>query len=263
MSSDIHNPLLGDLKLPGRIFQLPSRGLFYKNGELADTVSDAEIHVHPLSAMDEIILKNADQLFSGEAVKTVYPRCMTGVAQPGHLLAKDVDALMLFLRVVTYGPGYEFVAKHNCAEAKDHSYIADVEQMIGTMQSIDPTTLEEKFTVTLQNGQIVKLRPYMYQDSIDMVKRNIGKTALTVEDMQRNLKDGVCGMVLSVNGTTDRNFIAEWVEQLPAQFLNRLAEKMQVLEEWGPNLVWTAQCKDCGEEFKVEIPINPVTFFTE
>lgn len=263
MSSDIQNPLLGDLKLPGRIFQLPSRGLFYHNGELDEGANDAEIHVRPLSAMDEIILKNADQLFSGEAVKTVYPRCMEGINQPGQLLAKDVDALMLFLRVVTYGPGYEFVAKHNCENAKEHSYIADVEQMIGSMKLIDPTTLDEKFTVTLPNGQVVKLRPYMYQDSIDMIKRNIGKDTLTVEDMQRNLKDAVGGMVYSVNNVTEKAFIAEWVNKLPALYLNRLAEKMQVLDEWGPNMVWTAQCKDCGEEFKVEIPINPVTFFTE
>lgn len=96
-----------------------------------------------------------------------------------------------------------------------------------------------------------------------MVKRNITKNTLTVEDLQKNLKDAVCGMVLSVNGVIDRNFIAQWVQELPAVYLNRLAEKMQVLEEWGPNLVWTAQCKDCGEEFKVEIPINPVTFFIE
>lgn len=263
MSSDIQNPLLGDLKLPGRIFQLPSRGLFYHNGELDESVQNAEIHVHPLSAMDEIILKNADQLFSGEAVKTVYPRCMTGLVKPNELLAKDVDALMLFLRVVTYGPGYEFVAKHSCADAKEHSYIADVEQIIGAMKSVDPTTLEEKFTVNLPNGQVVRLRPYMYQDSIDMVKRNIGKKVLSIEDMQQNLNDGVSGMVQSVNGVTDRAYINQWVRELPAPYLNRLAEKMQVLDEWGPNFVWTTTCKDCGEEFKVEIPINPVTFFTE
>ena len=166
MSSDIQNPLLGDLKLPGRIFQLPSLGLFYQNGELAEHVHDAEIHVRPLSAMDEIILKNPDQLFSGEAVKTVYPRCMDGIANPGKLLAKDVDALMLFLRIVTYGPGYEFVAKHNCENAKEHSYIADLEQIANSIKSIDPTTIEEKFKVTLPNGQVVKLRPYMYEDSI-------------------------------------------------------------------------------------------------
>lgn len=263
MSSDINNPLLSDLKLPGRIFQLPSKGLFYHDDELEDDVSEAEIHVHPLSAMDEIILKNADQLFSGEAVKNVFPRCMTGIKNPTKLLAKDVDALTLFLRLVTYGAGYEFIAKHNCEGAKDHNYVADIEQMLSQIKPIDPTTIEQDFTITLPNGQVVKIRPYRYEDVIAMNKHNMGKTSLTVEDMQTNLLAAVSGMILSVNGVTDRNNIDQWVKSLPAIYLGRLAEKMKVLESWGPDLVWEAKCKDCGETFKVEVPINPITFFTE
>ena len=40
-----NNPLLQKIRLPGRIFQLPSRGLFYKNGELDESVKNGEIHV--------------------------------------------------------------------------------------------------------------------------------------------------------------------------------------------------------------------------
>ena len=108
------NPLLQKIRLPGRIFQLPSRGLFYNNGELENTVKDGEIHVHAMSAFAEIHMKNPDQLFSGQAVDTVFRECVRGVVEPTKLLAKDVDAILMFLRTVTYGPNYEFTAKHTC-----------------------------------------------------------------------------------------------------------------------------------------------------
>ena len=262
MSSEI-NPLMSGIKLPGRIFQLPSQGLFYTNGELEEGVQNGEIHVHPISAMDEIILKNPDQLFSGEAVATVFKRCMDGIADPSRLLSKDVDALMLFLRTVTYGPGYEFIAKHTCENAKDHSYIADVEQLIAQMKMLDPTTINELYTVVLPNKQIVKLKPYVYQDSIELIKMNQNRSTLTSEQMQQNLLLSLLSMISSVNGVSKKEFLVEWIKDLPANYLGRIGERIDKINDWGSDLVWEATCKDCGEKFKIQIPVNPVTFFTE
>jgi len=50
--SNNQNPLLAAIKMPGRVFQLPSRGIFYKDGELDETCKNGEIHVQPLSALD-------------------------------------------------------------------------------------------------------------------------------------------------------------------------------------------------------------------
>ena len=175
------NSLIAGLKLPGRIFQLPSRGLFYKNGELSNTIKEGEIHVRSMSALDEINLKNPDQLFSGAAVNTVFKQNIQGIENPAQLLAKDVDAIMLYLRTVTYGPSYEFSARHNCPGGKEHSYIADVDQMISTMKMMDPTTINDLFTVTLQNGQVVKLRPNRYQQVIDLIKLNENKTEVLLQ----------------------------------------------------------------------------------
>ena len=54
------NPLLSKVKLPGRVFQLPSLGAFYQNGELDPAVKDGELHIHPMTALTEINLKNPD-----------------------------------------------------------------------------------------------------------------------------------------------------------------------------------------------------------
>ena len=56
------NPLLERIKLPGDSFALPSGGLFYGEGVLDPSVSNAEIHVHPMTTLDEITMKSPDLL---------------------------------------------------------------------------------------------------------------------------------------------------------------------------------------------------------
>lgn len=257
------NPLLVGLKLPGRIFQLPSKGLFYKDGELSPNIRDGEIHVHPMSALDEINMKNPDQLFSGEAVNSVFKHCIEGVEKPSELLAKDIDAIMLFLRTVTYGPEYEFTAKHVCEEAKSHSYTVNVDEMINSMKIIDDSELKELFSVELPNGQVVRLIPTRYQYVVDIIKMNQSKTVFTAEDQQNNLLKLICSVIDSVNGIRDKAMIEEWVRELPSPLIKKIGDKVEHSSEWGAELKTKCTCKDCGEQFEVEIPINPITFFTE
>jgi len=261
--TDHANPLLSNLKLPGRIFQLPSRGIFYKNGELADTVRDGEIHIQAMSALEEIIMKNPDQLFSGEAINTVLAKCSPDIKKPSELLSKDVDAIMLYLRTVTYGPNYEFTARHNCEHARDHSYIADVDQMISACRMIDPTMIESMYTVQLPNSQVVRLHPNRYQQVIDIIKQNQNKASITAEDQKNNFMALIMGVIESVDGIRDRKLITEWIGAIPAPMINRIGDKVEGLNDWGSDLSWTCTCRDCGEQFKVEIPIQPVSFFTE
>lgn len=258
-----NNPLLDGFKLPGRIFQLPSKGVFYKNGELADNIIDGEIHVQALAAVDEIILKNPDQLFSGEAINTVFKNCVRGVEKPSELLAKDVDAIMVFLRSVTYGDSFEFTAKHSCTNGKEHSYTADLAQIINDMKMLDATVVSSMYEVTLQNGQVVKLQPNRYMQVLNLVKANQNKTSISAEDEKRNLKMMLLGVIASVSGVTDTGHIEEWIGKLSTPMVNKIGDKIESINDWGTRMRWTCKCKDCGEDFTVEIPINPVSFFTE
>jgi hypothetical protein len=257
------NPLLSKIRLPGRIFQLPSRGLFYKNGELDDSVKEGELHIHPMSALAEINMKNPDQLFSGQAVEMVFKDCVPGVKKPNQLLSKDVDAIIMFLRTVTYGPNYEFTARHNCEHGKEHSYIADVDTMINRIKFVDPTTIDSLFTFEMPNKQIVRLRPSLYEQVVQLLKKNEGKNYIGIEEMKNNLMLMVCSVITQVDDVTDEGMIREWFSQIPATWVSKLADRIESANDWGPSMNWTTKCSDCGEEFEIELPINPVSFFTE
>ncbi len=258
-----HNPLLDKIKLPGRIFQLPSRGIFYENSELGDDIRDGEIHVQAMSALDEITLKNPDQLFSGDAVQTIFRNCISGINKPVELLSKDIDAIMLFLRTVTYGPYYEIIAKHNCENAKEHSYVADIDKMIADMKMIDPTVINDLYTAELSNGQVVKLQPTVYKNTIEFIKNNSNKKEISIDDQKKNLILILMSVIKSVDGITDKALIQEWAEKLTSPQVNTLIKKIENINNWGTDNSWECICKDCGEKFRVEIPTNPVVFFTE
>ena len=259
----INNPLMANIKLPGRIFQLPSKAMFYKNGELSDDIKDGEIHIMPMSAMDEITMRNVDQIFSGDGINAILKNCVKGIEKPAELLSKDIDAILFFLRVVTYGQFFEFNATHTCENAKSHVYTADIESIISSMKFIDPTLKDTNYSVTLPNEQVVKLRPAIYQNVIDLIKMNEAKKEITVDDYKNNLFLTLRGIIVSVDGITDKQMISEWIQAIPSPYVNRILKRMDELNDWGANTLYTCTCKDCGEKFELELPINISNFFTE
>jgi hypothetical protein len=254
------NPLIRP-RLPGRIFQLPSRGLLYTKGELSPEITDAEVHVHALTAFDEITIKSPDMLFSGKALSQVLKSVIPDILQPEELYGKDVDAIMIFLRVVTYGPEYALDIHHGCEEGKTHSYNMNLEEVINDTVYLDPTIFESKYKVTMSNGQEVRLQPVKYKHIIEMLRNNEKKEKLTVDDIKQNLLFSMLSIIKSVDEIEDKKLIEGWLKQLPSPEVEKIAELVNNTTEWGPNLTRPIICKDCGETFNVEIPINPISFF--
>lgn len=255
------NPLLARVKIPGRIFQLPSGGAFYTNGELAEGVENGEVHVHPMTALDEITMKNPDMLFSGKAISIVFNHCIPDIKKPDELFAKDIDALMIYLRSVTYGPQYEIEAMHDCEEAKHQSYVIDVEEMVTSMVNLTQERIDSLYTMTLENGQVVKMQPIRYKHVLQLLKMNENKQTLTIEDQEKNLLTNLLNVIVSVDGIEDKKMIAEWARAISPRMMNSLAEAIDRSQDWGPQTAKTVKCKDCGEDLLIEIPINPISFF--
>jgi hypothetical protein len=255
------NPLLSKVKLPGRIFQLPSAGIFYQNGELAPGIENGEVHVHPMTALDEITMKNPDMLFSGKAISEVFRRCIPDVLQPEELFSKDIDALMIFLRAVTYGSEYEIEVNHQCEKGKDHSYVVNIENFITSMKNLDPNLIEQMYSLTLENGQTVRMQPIKYKHVIQILQMNENKQDLTIEDQQKNLITNLLNVIVSVDDIADKNLIAEWLKFISPRMMNHLATTIEESQNWGATTTQEVVCKDCGTPFKIEIPINPISFF--
>jgi hypothetical protein len=257
------NPLLARIRLPGETFRLPSLGLFYKNGELDAEVVNGEIHVFPMTTMDEIIFKTPDRLFTGEAVKDVFSRCAPQVLKPGDLLAKDVDYIMACLRLVTYGPVMDISHIHVCENAKEHQYKVEVRPFLTKAKAIDPTTTGSLFKYTLQNGQVVHMRPPLFSSVIALSQTmDFNNENMTPERMSELIMETLAGMIESVDNISDATMIREWLNKLNAGWVRELSDTVTKISDWGANFKVQITCEDCGNPVSLEISTNPLTFFT-
>lgn len=257
------NPLLERVSIPGERFRLPSGGLFYKNGELADGIKDAEITVTLMTAMEELVLKSPDKLLSGEAIIDVFRKCLPDVNRPEDLLARDVDFLLMALRMISYGPNLELTQTHTCEEAKEHAYNIPLRGIIQNSKPIDPTALKN-YELKLDGGQVVKLHPPRYLATIKVYQMFGAEADPNVDPQELGVQliESIAEMISDVDGHSDKADITEWLKSIKVGDVQTISDKVAELSDWGVDPIVTVKCKDCGEEQDIVVPINPISFFT-
>lgn len=260
------NPLLQRVRIPGETFPLPSGGLFYTNGELSPDVKDGEVHVYPMTAVDELVMKSVDKVFSGEAVKEVFGRCVPSVLKPGELSAKDIDYLLVAIRKVSYGPTFDVTYTHDCEGAKEHDYNVSLDTFLQGTKKVNPVTMREAFKFTLPNGQVIQFKPSSYNDVVAMYQSQHadyvrGTDNMTDAETLDRILTGAAILIGSVDGNTNRVQIIEWLRSLPILWLRDISLAAQDTTSWGITFEVTITCKDCKETLTVPTPLNPISFF--
>lgn len=270
-----NNPLLAKVKLPGRVFALPSMGVFYGPGVLASSVKDGEIHVSPMSALMEMKIRSADLLYSGKIIKDICTECAPEILDPSKLINKDVDALFVFLRVATYGPAMSLASQHNCAEAESHHYEINIEELLAKPNNSVLKHKETLYQVLLSNGQLINLQPNTYGDSLRIMHMKLeleraeassGKKP-SDDELEKIALDDLVNVIESVQNDADGPKIAdkaqitEWLRAVSKKLLTELMMGINRTDEWGFDYTLKLKCRDCGEEYNHALDLNPISFF--
>ena len=257
------NPLLANTnKIPGKTFTLPSRGVFYKNGELDESVTAGEVHIFPLSGFTELHLKNPDLLFNGKAIIRVFSECVPEIKKPLELASKDVEAILFYLRMVTYGSEFRIELKHECPDSKTHGYSVNLESVLANSTNLDPTMIGE-YTMPIEvAGMKVYTRPVRFVDVVELFHATGTKKEFSEEDIERIARKNVLSMISSVEDVTNPEHIEGWLETLTTPQLNLISDAAESKTAWGINNITKIKCKDCGEIIDVELPLNPINFFS-
>lgn len=257
------NPLTQKIRMPGSTIRLPSNGLFYNNEELSSNISNGEIQIYPMTAMDDIIIKSPDKMLSGNAITEVFSRCAPEVLKPLDLLTKDIDYILVNLRLITYGNTFEAIYNHGCNESKDHTYMIDTAKFISDSVPIDPTTFEKTFTKvinTIEQGQKVTFQPMRFKHIVEMMQA-LNDDEKDADYTNASIFKALLSVIRDVDGHSDRNNILEWLSQLNVKQVTELTDHVDSINNWGCSFDSTEKCKDCGEEIVITIPLNPISFF--
>ena len=269
----ILNPLIGKLKLPGRVFQLPSRGLFYEPGVLAPEVKDGEIQVKPMSALTELKIRSADLLISTKVLGEVCVECAPEILNPGALLSRDVDAFFTFLVVSTYGSEKKVKANHGCQKSTWDEYQINLDPIISNPRNESLEHRDVIYSCDLPNGQVVKLKPVTFDDSITLInlrtalsRKEVGNDVISNQEIEKVMMADMMASIKSVDdgeiSVKDPNMIAEWLRLLPRKYVDLIISAATGAGDWGFDFNVNLTCKHCHALFDYDIELNPINFFT-
>ena len=87
---------------PKIYLKLPSGGMFYPSNPMEKTGS-GELPIYSMTARDELMIKTPDALMSGEATVEVIKSCCPLLDDPWSMPSIDLDAILIAIRVATYG----------------------------------------------------------------------------------------------------------------------------------------------------------------
>ena len=237
-------------KLPTETVELPSKGLLYPEGH---ALSGGTIEMKYMTAKEEDILTNQNYIRQGTVIDKLLQSLIVTDVDYDDILVGDKNAIMIAARILSYGKDYEFMMGSN-------------------KQNVDLTTFNNKdidqsiyrkghneFTFTLPNTENVitfKLLTHGDEKKIDQEVRGLQKINKdNITEATTRLKH----ILTSINGSTDRNDIREFVD------FGLLARDARALREEytrvAPDINLSFEYTDeNGVEQEATLPIG-VTFF--
>jgi hypothetical protein len=283
---DNKNPLAGHFRSPKLYTSLPSGGAYYSD-KVIDQGMD-EHAVYPMTAKDEMIMKNPDALLNGDAVVQVIQSCIPSVKNARRLFSNDVDAMMVAIQGATFGDDVEVTA--NCDKCeKECKAILSAEGILTTM-----TELKDSYEFTTESGLLIKIQPFSYNSavkagvasfrstrslqSITDIPDELERVQAFSENFLELAQLNFSLMVDSVRSITvkdgddivevaDQKQIQEFLENCDAGLGREIQTYIEEIGKVGINKRAEVSCETCGTEedpyvFESEVNFNPVNFFT-
>jgi len=107
-----NNPLTLYMRQPKVYVRLPSGGEFWPVNSI-DMPENQQLPVYSMTAKDELLLNIPDALMNGQAVVDVIHNCVPNIKNAWLAPSMDIDALLIAIRIATYGEMMKTPVKFN------------------------------------------------------------------------------------------------------------------------------------------------------
>jgi hypothetical protein len=114
---------------------LPSGGKWYKDNPVEKSGS-GELPIYSMTAKDELLMKTPDALMNGEATVETISSCCPLIGDPWQMPMIDVDAVLVAIRIATYGEKMEMeIPVPGLKEPTNETIEIDLRQVLDGYQS--------------------------------------------------------------------------------------------------------------------------------
>lgn len=153
------NPLQKYFRQPKVYITLPSKAKYYPEGALQIT-ENGEYPVYAMTAKDELAMKTPDALLNGQATVDVIQSCMPNIKNAWALPSIDLDAILIAIRIATYGDSLELTTKVP-GIGEERTFTVDLRQILNKLVTVD-------YDNSLQlNDMDIEIRPLTYREFTD------------------------------------------------------------------------------------------------
>lgn len=272
------NPLANYFRQPKIYIKLPSNGEFYPQGAL-DKSEVGEYAVYAMTAKDELMFKTPDALMNGQATVEVIKSCVPAIKNPWMMPSIDIDAVLIAIRVATYGEELDVSAI--CPSCNnDNDYVIN---LLGFLENA--STFEYHSHLKVGDLQI-NIRPYNYKEITRTAVRTLEQQKIISVVTDENLSDeekvekfgasfiklteltvdvvtGCIDSIVTPDGqaVTDPGQIKEFVQNSSSEVFNMINEHITKMKNEITLKAQNVKCTNCEHNYEVELTMDQTNFF--
>lgn len=249
------------IEIPSSVVPLPSRGLVYPvNSPL---YQKEEVEIKGMTTQEEDILMSRPLIKKGTVITELIRSCLL---EPGvnvnDLISGDRNALMVAVRITGYGPEYKAQLSCPACEYKQDFEVdlASLEIKPLELEPVSPGLNQFEFTLPVSGKTVVfRFLTGREEEEIMAMMENRKKKGLINEN---TITTRLLFSVVSINGVTDRSFVAKFVENMSARDSRALRQYIDKHEP-GIDMRHPFECKSCGHSEVVAVPMGASFFWPQ
>jgi hypothetical protein len=264
---------------PKIYIDLPSKGVFYSD-DVLDNGQFVSLPVFGMSAMDEIIFKTPDALFSGEATAQVIRSCIPGILNPWEIVGYDLDYLLISIRIATHGDAIPVnTSCPHCNEATQSqinlsgllanfaNYDIREKFEIGDLTfNLKPITYKRTTDFAIERYQLDRAIVQIEKEKLTQDEKNTLLNKLLLDITTLNLRLAVAHVESVQNGDDieiESDTIYKFVSENDAEFYSKLQQGIKTLtEKWNlPAFDVACASETCNEVYKTRLDLDYSSFF--
>ena len=252
--------------MPWEDVTLPSLGLYYDS-----KVPGGVVKVKAMGLAADKVLATQRLAQNGKSIDYLFKKCvkLPDGFDAKNLLVGDRVFLLYYLRGITHGNMYEYVAKctnEECGKENIKSY--DLNNLVPTIKRADSENIgTEPFKVVLPHMSKVakadfwvKVRFMRGYDLESMFNnRNVNKRLKGIETLDETIEDHLNMLIVNAMGSEDRNKIRTLIGKLHSTDTAVIREFLRVNSP-GIDTSVEIECEFCSNLMKMELPITESFF---
>ena len=276
----MNNPLIAAYRKPALYIELPSQGKYYtKKPKLS---VDNELAIYPMTARDELVTKNPDALFNGEATISLIKSCVPDIEDPNEIPVNDLLSILIGIRQASYGNKIDLDIK--CPECEHMNQLQiDGSMLLNTNpneQAQESVKLESNFKVhckpySLRDRTLLQVQTIKQQKLIESLsdanlsdeerEAQFGKTFVEIADLTVGLIANCIERVQTPDNEVFESdkvtIILEWLQSITKKDYDEIKQCIEALSENVIDSKFNATCQSCQNQWQTTVDLDIANFF--